>query len=109
MRRVSTRGVVVAGVLVALVLAGIVSYYASSSPDGLNKVAADKGFSSAETTHVSTDSPLAGYQTKGVDDTRLSGGLAGVAGSIVVLVLAGGAAFVLRRRREPVEASQSGS
>ncbi|MFT4010055.1 MAG: PDGLE domain-containing protein [Nocardioidaceae bacterium] len=104
MKRVSTRSLIVAGVLVALVLAGIVSYYASSDPDGLNKVAADKGFSSAEKTHVSTDSPLAGYETKGVHNSRLSGGLAGVAGSVVVLVLAGGVALVLRRHRDPTEA-----
>ena len=44
------------------------------------------------------DGPLADYGTKGVDDERLSGGLAGVIGTVVVLVLAGGLALVVRRR-----------
>jgi cobalt/nickel transport protein len=98
MSMVSTRALVVTGLLVALLLAGVVSYYASSSPDGLNRVAEDKGFSSTEKKHVSEDSPLAGYGTKGVSDERLSGGVAGVVGCLVVLVLAGGLALVVRRR-----------
>ena len=103
MRRISTRALVVTGLLVALVLAGVVSYYASSSPDGLNRVAADKGFSSTEKKHAGEDSPLAGYSTKGVSDQRLSGGVAGVVGCLVVLVLAGGLALVVRRRGSAVD------
>ena len=103
MRRLSTRVVVVSGLLVALLLAGVVSYYASSSPDGLNKVAQDQGFATSETRHRSADSPLAGYETRGVDNGRLSGGLAGVAGALVVLVLAGGLVLVVRRRHSPAE------
>jgi cobalt/nickel transport system permease protein/cobalt/nickel transport protein len=96
-KRVSTRVLVVTGLLVALLMAGVVSYYASSSPDGLNRVAQDKGFSGTQRKHV-TDSPFAGYDTKGVANHRLSGGVAGVTGSLVVLVLAGGLALVVRRR-----------
>ncbi len=40
---------VVGGLLVALALAFFVSPYASSSPDGLNKVAEDKGFDGVRT------------------------------------------------------------
>jgi cobalt/nickel transport system permease protein/cobalt/nickel transport protein len=98
MSKVSTRALVGAGLLVALLLAGVVSYYASTSPDGLNRVAEDKGFSDTQTKHVSDGSPLAGYGTKGVDDPRLSGGLAGVLGCVVVLALAGGLTYVVRRR-----------
>lgn len=97
MRRVSTRALVVVGVLVALLLAGGVSFYASSSPDGLNRVAQDQGFSRTGRSHASEKSPLAGYQTKGLHGKRLSRGVAGVAGSLVVLVLAGGLALVVRR------------
>lgn len=97
-KRVSTRLVVAVGLFVALVLAGFVSYYASSDPDGLNRVAQDKGFSTTEKDHGTADGPLAGYETKGVDDSRLSGGLAGVVGSLVVLVLAGGVVLLVRRR-----------
>jgi cobalt/nickel transport protein len=98
MRRPSTRALLVTGVLVALLLAGVVSYYASSAPDGLNRVAQDQGFAGTQRPHASDDSPLAGYSTRGVRNERLSGGLAGVAGSLVVLVLAGGLTLVVRRR-----------
>jgi hypothetical protein len=59
--RVSTK-VVVAGIfVVALILAGVVSFYASSNPDGLNRVALDKGFSDTEKDHATADGPFAGY------------------------------------------------
>jgi hypothetical protein len=91
---------VLAGVVVvALLLAGVVSYYASSDPDGLTKVSQDKGFADTETEHGAKDSPLAGYSTKGVDNDRLAGGLAGVVGVVVVLVLGGGLAYAVRRRK----------
>lgn len=90
---------VLAGLLVAtLLVAGVVSYYASSDPDGLNRVAQDEGFASTESGHATADSPLADYTVAGVDDERLSGGLAGVAGVAVVLLLTGGLAYAVRRR-----------
>ncbi len=98
MTKVSTKALVAAGLLVTLVLAGFVSYYASKSPDGLNRVARDKGFAQTQKRHAAQHSPLAGYRTKGVDNGRLSGGLAGVAGAVVVLALAGGLVLVVRRR-----------
>jgi hypothetical protein len=99
-RRPSTRALVVAGVLVALLLAGVASYYSSSAPDGLNRVADDHGISRAERDHPAGEGPLAGYRARGVDNDRLSGLVAGVTGSLVVLALFGGLTFVLRRRRD---------
>ena len=86
------------GVLVALLLAGVASWYASGSPDGLEKVAEDKGFLSSAEDHGLADSPFAGYATKGVDSGRLSGGLAGVAG-VGATLLIGGVLFTAVRRR----------
>ena len=103
MRALPTRVFVVAALVVTLALAGGVSYYASSSPDGLSKVAADKGFDAQQRDSVVTDSPMAGYATKGVDNERLSGGLAGAVGVGVVLVLAGGLAYAVRRRGASTE------
>ena len=99
--RMSTRTFVIVGLLVALLLAGVVSFYASSRPDGLERVAADHGMTQAEQQHAAKNGPFADYQTKGVDNGRLSGGLAGVVGSLVVLTLAGGLVLVVRRRRTP--------
>lgn len=99
-RRPSTRALLVVGLLVALLVAGGVSLAASSSPDGLERVAGDHGFIDQERPHAASEGPLAGYQARGVDDERLSGAVAGVVGTVAVLGLAGGL-FLVLRRREP--------
>jgi cobalt/nickel transport protein len=96
--RTGTRGFVVVGILVALLIAGVGSYYASSNPDGLEFVADKTGFIDSAEDSKTADSPLAGYDTKGVDNDRLGGGIAGVAGVLIVLVLMSGVAFAVRRR-----------
>nr|WP_231133996.1 PDGLE domain-containing protein [Motilibacter deserti] len=94
-----TAGFLLAGLLVALVLAGGVSHYASSEPDGLNKVAIDKGLDQHEKDSATAGSPLADYGVEGVESERLSGGLAGVIGVVVTFTLAGGVAYVATARR----------
>ena len=99
--RPSNRAFFVSFLLVSLLVAGVVSFYASSHPDGLNYVAEKTGFIDAETPHASSDSPFAGYSTQGVDDDRLSGGIAGVVGVLVMLVLSTGLFWAIRRRGAP--------
>jgi cobalt/nickel transport system permease protein len=98
-----TRIVTLTGLLLALVLAGVVSYYASASPDGLDRVATDKGFDKGEKAHPLEESPVSGYSLRGVDDERVSGGLAGVAGVGVTFLAGGALALVLRRRNQDRE------
>ncbi|MBO4257690.1 energy-coupling factor ABC transporter permease [Streptomyces griseorubiginosus] len=99
--RTSRRALWITGLATSLLLAGVVSFYASSDPDGLEKVAHDKGLDSKTEKHASADSPLADYGVKDVENARLSGGLAGVIG-VGVTVVAGSAVFwVVRRRRTP--------
>lgn len=106
-------GFLLAFLLIALVLAGGVSYFADSNPDGLDH-ATLQGCEVRETPggeellgdciaqnaqdHKLADSPFADYAVNG--DEGLSG-LAGVLGVVVTLVLAGGLFWVLRKR--PVE------
>ncbi len=71
---------IIVGFAVSLALAGGVSYYASSQPDGLEKVAGDVGFLDSAKESAVKDSPLAEYGLAGVDNERISGGLAGVIG-----------------------------
>ncbi|MCX4644903.1 energy-coupling factor ABC transporter permease [Streptomyces sp. NPDC055059] len=97
--RGSHRKVWITGLVTSLVLAGFVSFYASANPDGLEKVAQDKGIDSKTEKHASDGSPLAGYGVKDVGDARLSGGLAGVIGVGVTVVAGSGIFWVLRRRR----------
>ena len=94
MRRPSTRVVLAMGLLVALLLAGVVSGFASSSPDGLERVAEDEGFASKAEEHAAADGPFADYELRGGGAT----GVAGVVGVVVVLVLATGGAYALRGR-----------
>ncbi|MGW5261508.1 energy-coupling factor ABC transporter permease [Microbispora sp. NPDC004025] len=96
---IGLRPVLVGGGLVAVLLAGVFSFYASGDPDGLEKVAADKGLSAQEKPHAVENGPLADYAVKGVEDQRLSGGLAGVAGVALTVAAGGGVFYVLRRRR----------
>ncbi|MFF2192455.1 energy-coupling factor ABC transporter permease [Streptomyces sp. NPDC058157] len=95
----STRKLWLTGLVTALVLAGFVSFYASSSPDGLEKVAADKGIDAKTREHATADSPLADYSVKDVDDARLSGGLAGVIGVGATVAVGTGIFWAVRRRR----------
>ncbi|MFI0788541.1 energy-coupling factor ABC transporter permease [Streptomyces lydicus] len=102
--RRSVRRVWLAGLAAALVCAGGVSYYASASPDGLEKVAHDQGIDAKAKDHAAKDSPLADYSVKDITDPRLSGGLAGVIGVGATLAVGTGVFVVLRRRRNAADA-----
>ncbi|MBW0115560.1 PDGLE domain-containing protein [Pseudonocardia abyssalis] len=94
--------------LVALLIAGGLSYFASSDPDGLDSVTLSGCTldgagepvggtciaQNAEDHHLS-DSPLADYAIGGSEG---SVGAAGIIGVIVTLVVAGGLFWVLRKR-----------
>ncbi|MFD3521962.1 energy-coupling factor ABC transporter permease [Streptomyces sp. NPDC058653] len=95
----SPRGLLAAGLGTALVLAGVVSFYASANPDGLEKVAADKGIDKKVEEHAAAGSPLADYGVKDVSDARLSGGLAGVIGVGATVLVGSGIFYVVHRRR----------
>ena len=85
---------------VAVGLASAASPYASSSPDGLAKVAADQRFLERGELHaVQEESPAPGYAVPGVDDPRVATGLAGFLGTLVVFGLGYGVAAVSRGRR----------
>jgi hypothetical protein len=88
----------------AVGLATAASPFASASPDGLNRVAADNGFGGKGQVHaVQKDSPVPGYAFPGIHDAHLARGVAGFTGTVVVFVVGFGIATVLRRR-SPVPA-----
>ena len=100
MSGISTRLFAILALALAVGLATAVSPYASSSPDGLERVAADKAFLAEGELHpVQEDSPLPGYAFPGVGDERVAAGLAGFAGALAVFALGSGLAFAIRRRR----------
>jgi hypothetical protein len=87
------------GLFVAFVLAGFVSGFAGSSPDGLEKVAEDKGLLGAARDHAFAGFPIADYAVSGIDDQRLAGGLAGVIGVVVAFTAGGAIVFAVVRLR----------
>ncbi|MCX4386374.1 PDGLE domain-containing protein [Micromonospora peucetia] len=112
-------GFVVGGLLVALLLAGVVSSFASSHPDGLDSSLregctfdADDNITGGscpaqrEKDHE-VGGPLADYGVAGIDNEFLSTGLSGVVGVLLTFAVAGGA-FWLVRRRGPREEGAAG-
>lgn len=96
---------------VTLITAGGVSYLASSSPDGLDSATLqgceviERGgadeltgrcIAQGATGHPMAGSPLADYSVGGADGT---GGLAGLAGVLVTLAVAGGVFWAIARSR----------
>ncbi len=101
-----SRGLWVAGLLFALLLAGVGSWYASSSPDGLEWSAEQAGFGHTAEDSATAGSPLADYTVDGAEG-RLPGSVAGVVGVAVTLVLAGGLTLLLRRRASSAPAAET--
>ncbi|MFZ0157678.1 MAG: PDGLE domain-containing protein [Kineosporiaceae bacterium] len=93
-----SRRFVLIALAATLVLAGAVSLFASSAPDGLMRVAEDKGFIDTATDHASSGSPLAGYHASFLDGP-LGKTVAGIVGVLVTLALFYGLTRLLRRRQ----------
>ncbi|WP_214407304.1 PDGLE domain-containing protein [Pseudonocardia lacus] len=109
----SATGFLVGFLVVALLIAGGLSYFASADPDGLDSVTLD-GCTVTETDagerldgtciaqnaedHALGSGPLADYAVDGAGGTV---GLAGVIGVVVTVLVAGGVFGLLRRRGGP--------
>ncbi|GIF05679.1 PDGLE domain-containing protein [Actinoplanes siamensis] len=99
------------GLLVALLLAGVVSNFASGSPDGLDATAREgctfgadgeitggTCMAQRERDHQMKDSPLADYGIRGVHNEAVSTGLAGAAGVLITFGIGAGGLWLVRRR-----------
>jgi cobalt/nickel transport protein len=99
------------GLLVALILAGVVSNFASGRPDGLDATALEGCTTDAEGNitggtcmaqregeHEFEDGPLADYGISGIDNPYLSTGLSGVLGVLLTFGLGYGLFWLVRRR-----------
>lgn len=84
---------------ITLFLAFIVSPFASSSPDGLERVAEDKGFLERGEIEPTFVSPIPDYAWPGVRNEALATSLAGVFGTLVVFGLGYGLAALYRREK----------
>ncbi|MEV4474719.1 energy-coupling factor ABC transporter permease [Nonomuraea sp. NPDC049504] len=82
------------GVGVTLVLAGVVSFFASGDPDGLEAVAENKGFGDQAADHLFGTWALADYGDVG----GIPVGVAGIIGVGLVLLIAGAVGYAARGR-----------
>ena len=100
MKRTRMRVFIAFALAVAVGLAVFVSPYASSSPDGLEKVAETKGFLYDGRLHALQEgSPVPDYSFPGIDDPRLATALAGLVGTLLVAFVGMALVSVARRRR----------
>ncbi len=71
-------------VVISVVIGGALSFFASSAPDGLEKVAASQDFLGKGVTLLSA--PLAEYVVPGIHNTSLATTLGGIFGAGLVFV-----------------------
>ena len=96
-------GLVITGLVVAVALATFASPFASASPDGLEKVAADKALDTEVADHALAGGPLAEYDLDRVDDERVGTGLAGLIGVAVTFAVGFGLFATIKRLRAPAD------
>ena len=86
--------------LLSIALAVFISPFASTSPDGLERVAEDKEFLHNAEGQEKISAPLPDYSVPGIGGEGLSTSLAGLIGTIITFVIAGGIAFVLKKKEK---------
>ncbi len=91
-----SRTVIIGLILATILLATTGAIFASSSPDGLERVVEDLGI------HEEGDAPLASpmpdYEVSSVESGVLSTSIAGLSGAIAVGLVVVGLGLVIRRR-----------
>jgi hypothetical protein len=84
------------GLAAALMVGGSLSLLASPAPDGLERVAAQKGFEATAAAGPLVRSPLASYLFPGIHDERVATGLAGFLGTLVIFAAGAGVGRLAR-------------
>jgi hypothetical protein len=86
--------------LAALVVAAVLALFASAQPDGLERVAIDKGFADSAQDSAVADSPLADYTLGGenAEPSPARSAAAGVAGVALMAAVAFGVFGLIGRR-----------
>jgi len=78
---------ILVGLLIALVIGGLISLFASFSPDGLEKVAQDKGFLHFGEIDSALKAPFAGYMVPKIPSDKTANSLAGIFGTLIVFAV----------------------
>jgi len=100
------RNLLLVGITIAVVVAVSAAAFASGEPDGLERVAEDKGFD--ELAQEPGYEILPDYTTPGIDNEVLSTTIAGIVGIVVVAALTIGLGKLLQARRRDGTAPPAG-
>lgn len=90
---------ILAFLLVALAVAVALSPFASSNPDGLERVAEDKGFLERGEGKEVITAPIPDYLLPGVENERLATAAAGFVGTLVTFGVTYGVARLMAGRK----------
>ncbi|HSJ46311.1 MAG TPA: energy-coupling factor ABC transporter permease [Euzebyales bacterium] len=107
--RIGMRPFVIGAVLVALLVAAVVSQFGAPGPDGLERVAEDQGFIASAEDHALATGPFADYATAGLRNDSVSLAVAGGTGVVITLVVGLGVIVAIRDRTStrPSDADRS--
>jgi cobalt/nickel transport protein len=100
------RNTLIVGLAAALVIGAVVSYFASSHPDGLEKTQEDLG--AAEPVHDGVEAPPVAfdeYSLKWLGEGFWGNAVAGVFGCLLVMGVLLGLGYLLRRKRPETAAN----
>lgn len=86
------------GLFIALTIALVLSPFASSFPDGLEKVAEQKGFIEKGEGPAVVQSPIPDYTWPGVKHEGVATSLSGLLGTLIVFSFAYGTAVLLKKK-----------
>lgn len=92
--------IIFTGLIVSFFLVLFISPFASSSPDGLERVAIDREFIEKGEGHNVIKSPFPDYLTPGIKQEKVSTSIAGIVGTLVVFGITYGVGAILHRKRE---------
>jgi len=88
---------IIIGLMVAIFLALFISPFASQWPDGLEKVAEDKGFLHKGEVEPILSSPIPDYSWPGMKNEKVATSLAGGVGTFIIFFLGYGIATLLKK------------
>ena len=92
--------IILAGLLIALSLAIFLAPFASPWPDGLERVAEDKGFVALAEIRPVISSPIPDYAWPGIRNERLATAIAGLVGTLILCGLGFGLGNFLKKKDE---------
>lgn len=95
--RIAARTFVIGAILVASFFAMVVSQFAASDPDGLERVAIDKGFDTSAQDHSLANGIFADYATRGIGNERVSLAIAGITGVFITFLVGAGITIAARQ------------